>query len=230
MECFSRYDVRKSGRITASEFCSALSDLGHSSATEEEASAVGGHFNATSGDFILYKKVIKELVTFIPPRQDGREEDGGDGEAEEMIVSRGQRTPRSSRRPEEEEEESDVDIPSLLDHIRRQLEKAYKSPKDEIRDTFDVVAERLARGREPSVLIDKKTFSKVMSSLKVELGSAEVNGIFLKFSRRKRGNDGEYIDYMELIEELQFQHPAPSKRVSSSSRDQPADTSRSRRK
>ena len=40
MECFSRYDVRKSGRITASEFCSALSDLGHSSATEEEASAV----------------------------------------------------------------------------------------------------------------------------------------------------------------------------------------------
>ena len=49
MECFSRYDVRKSGRITASEFCSALSDLEHSSATEEEAYAVGGHFNATSG-------------------------------------------------------------------------------------------------------------------------------------------------------------------------------------
>ena len=163
----------------------------------------------------MYKKVIKELVTFIPPRQDGREEDGGDGEAEEMIVSRGQRTPRSSRRPKEEEEENDVDIPSLLDHIRRQLEKAYKSPKDEIRYAFELAAEKLARGREPSALIDKKTFSKVMSSLKIEIGSAGIDGIYAEYSRRKRGSDEkEYIDYVELIDELQIL-PAPCSASSS---------------
>ena len=112
----------------------------------------------------------------------------------------------------------------MLDYIRRQLKKGYKSPKDEIRDAFELAAEKLARGREPSALIDKKTFSKVMSSLKIEIGSAGIDGIYAEYSRRKRGSDEiEYIDYVELIQILPTPCSASSsnktKRSSSINRD-----------
>ena len=182
--------------------------------------------------------VVKELITSIPTQQDEREE-GDDGEAEVVVVSKGKRSSRSLRRPEEEEYESgDIDVPSLLDYIRRQLEKGYKNPKDEIRYAFELAAEKLARGREPSALIDKKTFSKVMSSLKIEIGSAGIDGIYAEYSRRKRGSDEkEYIDYVELIDELQIL-PAPcsasssnkTKRSSSINRDRSMYVANSSRK
>ena len=62
LSVFGKYDSKSVGRITASEFCSALSDLGLSSITQVEALEFGTRFKATGGDFILYRRIVYELL------------------------------------------------------------------------------------------------------------------------------------------------------------------------
>ena len=59
---FGKYDSGAVGRITASEFCSGLGDLGLSSITQMEALEFGDRFAAVGGDFILYRRVVFELL------------------------------------------------------------------------------------------------------------------------------------------------------------------------
>eukprot|EP01041_Mallomonas_annulata_P006434 gene6434-13005_t len=62
---FGRYDVHSAGRITSSEFCAAMSDLGLSSVTQNEALEFGDRFKAAAGDFVLYRKIFTELLRHI---------------------------------------------------------------------------------------------------------------------------------------------------------------------
>jgi len=62
LSVFGKYDSKSVGRITASEFCSALSDLGLSSITQAEALEFGARFKATGGDFIMYRRIVYEFL------------------------------------------------------------------------------------------------------------------------------------------------------------------------
>ncbi|KAJ1428031.1 hypothetical protein B484DRAFT_396992, partial [Ochromonadaceae sp. CCMP2298] len=59
---FRRYDTHGVGRITSTEFCAALSDLGLQSLTQREALELGDRYRATVGDFILYRRICGELL------------------------------------------------------------------------------------------------------------------------------------------------------------------------
>jgi Ca2+-binding EF-hand superfamily protein len=59
---FGHYDSISVGRITSSEFCAALSDLGMSSVTQKEALELADRYRAAAGDFILYRKIVTELL------------------------------------------------------------------------------------------------------------------------------------------------------------------------
>jgi Ca2+-binding EF-hand superfamily protein/FtsZ-binding cell division protein ZapB len=59
---FGRYDSINVGRVTSSEFCAALSDMGLSSVTQHEALELADRFRAAAGDFIIYRKIVSELL------------------------------------------------------------------------------------------------------------------------------------------------------------------------
>jgi Ca2+-binding EF-hand superfamily protein len=59
---FGRYDSISVGRITSSEFCAALSDMGMSSVTQHEAVELAERYRAAAGDFIIYRKIVSELL------------------------------------------------------------------------------------------------------------------------------------------------------------------------
>ena len=62
LSVFGRYDSISVGRITASEFCAAVSDLGLSSLAEREALEVADRFRAAAGEFVLYRRIVTELL------------------------------------------------------------------------------------------------------------------------------------------------------------------------
>ena len=62
ISCFGRYDSKNVGRITIDEFCSALADLGLSSTTLGDARGICEQYKAVSGDFVLYRRVVTELL------------------------------------------------------------------------------------------------------------------------------------------------------------------------
>ena len=59
---FGRYDTISVGRVTSSEFCSALSDMGLSSVTQHEALEFADRYRAAAGDFIIYRKIVSTLL------------------------------------------------------------------------------------------------------------------------------------------------------------------------
>jgi Ca2+-binding EF-hand superfamily protein len=65
LSIFARYDNDSSGRITSDEFCAALSEIGLSSATKREALDCADRFKASAGDFILYRRIVTELLRQI---------------------------------------------------------------------------------------------------------------------------------------------------------------------
>lgn len=67
LSIFSRYDssTPPSGRITADDFCSALSEIGYSSATQKEALELADSFKAAAGDFIMYRRIFADLLPQI---------------------------------------------------------------------------------------------------------------------------------------------------------------------
>jgi Ca2+-binding EF-hand superfamily protein len=62
LSIFGRYDQKNLGRITSDEFCSALSDLGLSSATGREALDLADKLKAATGQFVLYRRIVEELL------------------------------------------------------------------------------------------------------------------------------------------------------------------------
>lgn len=62
LSIFGRYDSTSAGRISADDFCSGLSDLGLSSATKNEALELADKYKAAVGDFILYRRIVTELL------------------------------------------------------------------------------------------------------------------------------------------------------------------------
>lgn len=65
LSIFARYDSNSAGRITSDEFCAALSEIGLSSATKREALDCADRFKASAGDFILYRRIVTELLRQI---------------------------------------------------------------------------------------------------------------------------------------------------------------------
>ena len=62
LSIFGRYDNSSSGRISADDFCSGLADLGLSSATKNEALDLADKYKAAVGDFVLYRRIVTELL------------------------------------------------------------------------------------------------------------------------------------------------------------------------
>lgn len=62
LSVFGRYDSISVGRVTSSEFCAALSDMGLSSITQREVLEFADRFRAAAGDFILYRRIVTELL------------------------------------------------------------------------------------------------------------------------------------------------------------------------
>lgn len=62
LSVFGRYDSTGVGRITSDEFCAALSDLGLSSITQAEALEAADTFKAAAGGYVLYRRVVTELL------------------------------------------------------------------------------------------------------------------------------------------------------------------------
>eukprot|EP01038_Epipyxis_sp_PR26KG_P008719 gene8719-11781_t len=62
LSVFGRYDSSSVGRISSNEFCSALSDLGLSSVSQKEALELADRYRAASGDFVLYRKIVQEIL------------------------------------------------------------------------------------------------------------------------------------------------------------------------
>eukprot|EP00981_Chlorochromonas_danica_P000346 scaffold90_cov163-Ochromonas_danica.AAC.1 len=65
LSVFGRFDVEKQGKISSTEFCAATADLGLSSLTQQEALGLAERFQATAGDFILYRQIVSSLLTRI---------------------------------------------------------------------------------------------------------------------------------------------------------------------
>jgi Ca2+-binding EF-hand superfamily protein len=65
---FGRYDTSGSGRIMAGEFASALSDLGLSSVSQFDIMELADRFKAIAGDFVIYRRIIAELLNQIDTR------------------------------------------------------------------------------------------------------------------------------------------------------------------
>jgi len=62
LSIFGRYDNSSTGRISADDFCSGLADLGLSSATKNEALDLADKYKAAVGDFVLYRRIVTELL------------------------------------------------------------------------------------------------------------------------------------------------------------------------
>lgn len=62
LSVFGRFDSLSVGRITANEFCAVLADLGLSNVTQREALELADRFRAAVGDYILYRKIVTELL------------------------------------------------------------------------------------------------------------------------------------------------------------------------
>jgi len=62
MSIFGRYDTITVGRITSSEFCSALSEMGLSSLTQRDALEFADRYKSAAGDFILYRRIVAALL------------------------------------------------------------------------------------------------------------------------------------------------------------------------
>jgi Ca2+-binding EF-hand superfamily protein len=62
LSVFSRYDAAQVGRITADEFCAGLSDLGISTVTRREALEVADRLRSSAADFVLYRRLVSELL------------------------------------------------------------------------------------------------------------------------------------------------------------------------
>ena len=62
LSVFGRYDTANIGRISADECCLALSDLGISSASQKEALDLADRFKAVAGSFVLYRRIVEELL------------------------------------------------------------------------------------------------------------------------------------------------------------------------
>lgn len=65
LSIFGKYDRESIGRITSNDFCAAISDLGLSSVTQEEAMQLADRFKAGVGEYILYRHIVSELLHFI---------------------------------------------------------------------------------------------------------------------------------------------------------------------
>ena len=59
---FGRFDSNKVGRITADEFCGALSDIGLSSMTQKEVLDAADRFKACSGSYVMYRTMVTEVI------------------------------------------------------------------------------------------------------------------------------------------------------------------------
>ena len=62
MSIFGRYDTITVGRVTSSEFCSALSEMGLSSLTQRDALEFADRYRSSAGDFILYRRIVAALL------------------------------------------------------------------------------------------------------------------------------------------------------------------------
>jgi Ca2+-binding EF-hand superfamily protein len=62
MSIFGRYDTISVGRVTSSEFCSALSEMGLSSLTQRDALEFADRYRSAAGDFILYRRIVAALL------------------------------------------------------------------------------------------------------------------------------------------------------------------------
>lgn len=62
LSIFGRYDTITVGRVTSSEFCSALSDMGLSSVTQREALEFADRYKSAAGDFVMYRRIVTELL------------------------------------------------------------------------------------------------------------------------------------------------------------------------
>lgn len=65
---FGRYDNQGTGRIPAAEFAAALSDLGLSSISQYDIVELADRFKAIVGDFIMYRRIIAELLNQVDVR------------------------------------------------------------------------------------------------------------------------------------------------------------------
>lgn len=65
LSVFARYDSLGAGRITVDEFCAAIADLGLSTATHREALEAADRFKAATGNFVLYRRIVTELLKQI---------------------------------------------------------------------------------------------------------------------------------------------------------------------
>jgi hypothetical protein len=62
---FGRYDATGVGHITADDFCAALADLGASSVTQREALDIADRFRAAANNFVLYRRIVEELLHLL---------------------------------------------------------------------------------------------------------------------------------------------------------------------
>jgi len=65
LSVFGRYDSSGVGRITADEMCNAISELGLSSTTQRDSIEVADRFKAVAGNFVMYRRVVQELLRHI---------------------------------------------------------------------------------------------------------------------------------------------------------------------
>ena len=62
LSTFGRYDSLNVGRVTALEFCAALTDLGLSGVSPREALEIADRFKAAAGQVVLYRRIVSELI------------------------------------------------------------------------------------------------------------------------------------------------------------------------
>lgn len=64
LQVFGRYDKSGKGRLHWNDFCAGLGDLGISSTTHSDVIDLADRFKATVGDYILYRRIISELLRY----------------------------------------------------------------------------------------------------------------------------------------------------------------------
>lgn len=65
LSVLGRYDTAGVGRISANEMCAALADLGISSVTQREALDLADRFKSAVGEFVMYRRVVTELLRHL---------------------------------------------------------------------------------------------------------------------------------------------------------------------
>jgi Ca2+-binding EF-hand superfamily protein len=204
LSIFRRYDLTNSSKITISDFCCAIHDLGLSSISLVEAKEIAETFHSlsTNGSFISYQKIIAELLRNIDYHR----------QKEVINVSPSRRGSSSRSRSREgggggenryEDDHAEVDpldrLIKVLSHSGEQNNFTVNDLCLKLKEAIEVNKDKRKTGQ-----IHRDDLWSILLHSPFHCGDGLDKRDFLVITRRYSSTEGiDWVNYLSLIRSLQ---------------------------